>query len=385
MIEIEKPEINMPNIELKVDKVNTNGKNNLDINRESNNMNLDVDIPKITNNIDMNNIDINNNARINLNMKSPKKNKVSNHCFTLKELFGQDINDKIDELNIINQEFSRRNNTLYISRENDKINYFQTDDISIKGPNIKSPVINANINQDLKNQKINLENKSEISVPSLPINKNKSSESELVNNINNNFEVKINLTKEELNNIPKGINSHITLKELFSKDINDEINLIILKNKRFSIDNNNNNINSIDISDYERSNCDENIEGNIIPTNIDIKYKSITNSNNINNISPSKIKTNNPFIKQEDQDQEEKKEENPFDDDDDFILPGEEDIKSLNMNVKIYNDNKINSNMKHDNKDETKENKEKAEKKENKENNGDGDFDFDLGDLDDLI
>ena len=55
------------------------------------------------------------------------------------------------------------------------------------------------------------------------------------------------------------------------------------------------------------------------------------------------------------------------------------------MNVKIYNDNKISNNMKNDNKDEAKENKEKTEKKENKEINGDGDLDFDLGDLDDLI
>ena len=378
MIEIEKPEINMTNIKLKGD---VNGKNNLDINSESNNMNLDIDIPKLSSNIDMNNFDINNNAKIDLNMKLPKKTKISNYCVTLKELFDQDVNDKIDELNIINQDFSRRNNTLYISGENDKINYFPTDDISIKGPNIKSPVINANINQDLKNQKINLENKSEISVPSLPINKNKSSESETVNNINNNYEIKINLTKEEINSIPKGINSHITLKELFSKDINDDIKLIILKKKGFDIDSD---INGIDISDYERSNCDENIEGNIIPTNIDIKYKSITNSNDINNISPSKIKTNNKIIKQEEA-QEEKKEENPFEDDDDFILPGEEDIKSLNMNVKMYNDNKINNNMKNENKDEAKENKEKIEKKENKEINGDGDLDFDLGDYDDLI
>ena len=324
-------------------------------------------------------------------MKLPEKNNDSKYCVTLKELFGQDVDENIcDSLKIVNQEFTRRNNTLYISGENDKINFFPTDDISIKGPNIKQPTFNTNMNLEINNPQLNIENKSEISVPSLNLNKKKSSESEIGHNDQNNFEIKIQLEKDEINNIPKEINSHITLKELFSKDINDEINLILIK-KDFYNDNNNDIKESSD--DYDRSNIDENIEGNIIPVNIDIKYKAITNSNDINNISPSKNKNQGTLnailpknlIKSENEYQEEeKKEEIQAEEDDDLIFPGEEDIKSLNMNMEIYNNNKINHNTKNENKDNINEPKEKKEEKEEKENYDDEDFNFEL-DSQDLI
>ena len=37
----------------------------------------------------------------------------------------------------------RRNNTLYISGQKDPINYYPTDDISIKGPNLNSNLNNV--------------------------------------------------------------------------------------------------------------------------------------------------------------------------------------------------------------------------------------------------
>ena len=382
-IKIKKPEINIPNIVLRGEKVNLNGKNNLEIN---NDLNIGIDIPKITSNIDINSPNLNNNEKIIFETNLPAKNKKKKLCMTLKDLFGQDVDENnFDDINIINPAFTRRNNTLYISGEKDKINYFPTDDISIKGPNIKPPSLEINVNPELNMPKINIEKNSEISGPNISLNKNKSSESEIVHNIPNNFDIKIKLPKAEINNAPQNLKN----------DINNNFNL--------------------EVSDFDRSNCDENIGGNIIPVNIDIKYKAITNSNDINNISPSKIKNKDSLTKfnelitlrelfnqdvnqkvyftnthidylksqkieekeedREEDKEEEKKEENlEQNEEDDFIFPEKEDIMSLNSISQRLNNNNNNMN--------NNENNDKVEqKKEKKEDDDDEYFDFDDVDL----
>jgi hypothetical protein len=233
--------------------------------------------------------------------------------------------------------------------------------------------------------KINIEKNSEISGPNISLNKNKSSESEIVHNIPNNFDIKIKLPKAEINNAPQNLKN----------DINNNFNL--------------------EVSDFDRSNCDENIGGNIIPVNIDLKYKAITNSNDINNISPSKIKNKDSLTKfnelitlrelfnqdvnqkvyftnthidylksqkieekeedREEDKEEEKKEENlEQNEEDDFIFPEKEDIMSLNSISQRLNNNNNNMN--------NNENNDKVEqKKEKKEDDDDEYFDFDDVDL----
>ena len=344
-IENKDPEIDMPNISLKGVKTNLSSRNKIKFNDKMDNLDIpDVNINK---------------GGINLKVNSPEKNKINNlnKNLTLKELFSEDIdNDDYLDLNVINPVLIKHNNTLYISGEKDKIKVYPTDSISIKGPK----------NRNLLNK---FDNKSEIS--NEVSFKNNTSESDIKHNIPNNFDNKIKLPEREKNPIKSDI---ITLKELFSGDINDNINLKLFK-KNIHLDLNDN-------EEYylEPSNCDENVGENIIPINIDVKYSMPTYSNNINNISHSKkenasnkfnkcitlkelfnLDVNAPFNvtnthvdfdkenKNLKQDEEEPKEEDVFN------LPDEDDIKSLNS---------ITSGLKKKNKD-----KEKDKQKEKEGNN----------------
>ena len=373
-IDIKGPEINMPNMKFQVlnNNLNLKNKNNYD---EIKN----VDIPNI--NVDMNAPD-KNKKEIDLKVKFPEKKVYLPHSPTLRDLFGQNIDENnYHELNIAKRDLIIRNNTLYISGKNDKINYFPTDDISIKGPNVKYPSKNPKMNFELNKPDINSENKSEISFPDISNkdNKDKSLDSEIKHNIPNNFDSKIKLPEKEkhnidINDIDINNNKGITLKDIYSKDINDKVELTLLK-KNIYKDNKDNK----EEDELEPYNVDENIQGDIIPINIDIKYKTATNDNDINIISPSKkdktsekyhrtitlrelfnMDVNAPFNftnthvdydkEKKEKENEIKKEEKNFEpnDDDDFLLPDEDDIKSLNSITKGLQ-NKNNKNDKNDN------------------------------------
>ena len=348
-----KKDKNVPNITLKGLKTNlrSNKKNEEDKIEEA----------------DIRDININNketNLKINLH-ESNNKNELKKNI-TLKQLFDKDIDyDDYYELNVVNQVLLPRNNTLYISGNLKDLKVFPTDDISIKGPNIRQPFL---FNKDIKS------NKSEISNQNKSIN-NVTSESDIRHNIPNNFDYKIKISESEKNSLNK--NDIITLKELCSKNVNDNIKLTILHK---NIDNNYN----LDDFNYNSSNCDENIQGDIIPINIDIKYSSPTKSNNIINISPSKKKessnkfnraitlkdlfnmgVNAPFnltnthidYTKENKIVDEKEENN--EEEFEFELPGENDIKSLNsithrlnnINNKVKNDEEKDVHVKNDNND----------------------------------
>ena len=318
-IENKSPEIDVPNITLKGIKTNLSSRNKIKFNDKKDNL----DIPDI--NINKGGIDL----KVNL----PEKNRVDElkKNLTLKDLFSEEIdNDDYFDLNVVNPVLIPHNNTLYISGEKDKIKVYPADSLSIKGPNKKN----------LLNK---FDNKSEISDNFS--NQSQIVESDIKHNIPNDFDNKIKLGREQA----KIKSEIITLKELFSGDINDDINLKLLKkNPHFDA-------NTKEEYNFEPSNCDENVGENIIPINIDVKYSMPTYSNNINNISPSKkenasnkfqkritlkelfnMDVNAPFnlinthvdyekgnmnLKQ---DEEEPKEE------DDFNFPSEDDIKSLN-------------------------------------------------------
>jgi hypothetical protein len=275
---------------------------------------------------------------------------------TLKDIFNQNIDDNI-EVNLKRLDLIRRNNTLYISGQKDPINYYPTDDISIKGPNLNS---NLKYSKKVENNKI--DNKSEISIPNANI-QNKSSESEIIHNIPNNFSTKIKLPIDK-ENIIINLDKSITLKELFSEDINDEIKLkLIYKNQ---------NLNNIykGGNDIESVNYNENIQDEIMPKNIDIKYEIPTNSCDIKNISPSKLKEkqinfnksitlrelfnmniNAPvsFSNTQIDYNETKKEEEKNINDDDFEFPSEDEIKDLNSITSGLNKKKIYRNIDNNN------------------------------------
>ena len=364
-IELKGPEINMPNVKFQ------GVKNNVSINNSNNfDENINVDIPKI--NVDVTDPNVSK-KEIDLKVKFPGKKVNLPQTMTLRDLFGQNVDENnFYDLNIEKQDLILRNNTLYISGENDKINYYPTDDISIKGPNMKYPSKNGKINFELNQPKINIELE----------NKEKSIDSEIIHNIPNNFESKIKLPEKEENNININANinnnKNITLKEIYSKDINGKVNLTLLKK---NIDNDNK-----EEDEFEPYNVDENIQGDIIPINIDIKYKTTTNSNDIHIISPSKkdktpekyhktvtlkelfnMDVNAPFnftnthVDYDKEKKEEKNEEinNELNSDDDFLLPGEDDIRSLNSITKgLQNkNNNINSRNNDNNKPKEEENK----------------------------
>ena len=387
-IDIKGPEINMPNVKFQGVKknisINMDNKNNFD-------ENIKVDIPKI--NVDVSGPDFHKKEN-DLKIKYPGKKANLSQTLTLRDLFEQNVDENnYYDLNIEKQDLILRNNTLYISGENDKINYYPTDDISIKGPNMKYPSKNAKINFELNQPNINIDLE----------NKEKSMDSEIIHNIPNNFESKKKLTDKEKNNININANinnnKNITLKEIYSKDINDKVNLTLLKK---NIDND-----KKEEDEFEPYNVDENIQGDIIPINIDIKYKTTTNSNDIHIISPSKkdktpekyhkavtlkelfnMDVNAPFnftnthIDYDKEKEEEKKEEkkdekkeevnNELNSDDDFLLPGEDDIRSLNSITKGLQNKNNNKNSKNNNNKPKEENK-----KDDKENS--------LDDIDDLI
>ena len=348
-IDIKDNEINIPNIELKGIKTNLRAKNEKKINND-----INMDEPKIK--IELNQKNINNEIK-EINAKLPiSTNTDLKTILTLKDIFNQNIDDNI-ELNLKRLDLIRRNNTLYISGQKDPINYYPTDDISIKGPNLNS---NLKYSKKVENNKI--DNKSEISIPNANI-QNKSSESEIIHNIPNNFSTKIKLPIDK-ENIIINLDKSITLKELFSEDINDEIKLkLIYKNQ---------NLNNIykGGNDIESVNYNENIQDEIMPKNIDIKYEIPTNSCDIKNISPSKQKENQinfnksitlrelfnmninapvSFSNTQIDYNEIKIEEEKNINDDDFEFPSEDEIKDLNSITSGLNKKKIYRNIDNNN------------------------------------
>jgi hypothetical protein len=318
------------------------------------NNDINIDEPKIK--IELNQKNINNEIK-EINAKLPiSTNTDLKTILTLKDICHQNIDDNI-ELNLKRLDLIRRNNTLYISGQKDPINYYPTDDISIKGPNLNS---NLKYSKKVENNKI--DNKSEISIPNANI-QNKSSESEIIHNIPNNFSTKIKLPIDK-ENIIINLDKSITLKELFSEDINDEIKLkLIYKNQ---------NLNNIykGGNDIESVNYNENIQDEIMPKNIDIKYEIPTNSCDIKNISPSKLKEkqinfnksitlrelfnmniNAPvsFSNTQIDYNETKKEEEKNINDDDFEFPSEDEIKDLNSITSGLNKKKIYRNIDNNN------------------------------------
>ena len=348
-IDIKDNEINIPNIELKGIKTNLRAKNEKKINND-----INKDEPKIK--IELNQQNINNEIK-EINAKLPMSTNTDlKPILTLKDIFNQNIDDNI-ELNLKRLDLIRRNNTLYISGQKDPINYYPTDDISIKGPNLNS---NFKYSKKVENNKI--DNKSEISIPNANI-QNKSSESEIIHNIPNNFSTKIKLPIDK-ENIIINLDKSITLKELFSEDINDEIKLkLIYKNQ---------NLNNIykGGNDIESVNYNENIQDEIMPKNIDIKYEIPTNSCDIKNISPSKLKENQinfnksitlrelfnmninapvSFSNTQIDYNEIKIEEEKNINDDDFEFPSEDEIKDLNSITSGLNKKKIYRNIDNNN------------------------------------
>ena len=348
-IDIKGNEINIPNIELKGIKTNLRAKNEKKINND-----INIDEPKIK--IELNQKNINNEIK-EINAKLPMSTNTDlKPILTLKDIFNQNIDDNI-ELNLKRLDLIRRNNTLYISGQKDPINYYPTDDISIKGPNLNS---NLKYSKKVENNKI--DNKSEISIPNANI-QNKSSESEIIHNIPNNFSTKIKLPIDK-ENIIINLDKSITLKELFSEDINDEIKLkLIYKNQ---------NLNNIykGGNDIESVNYNENIQDEIMPKNIDIKYEIPTNSCDIKNISPSKLKENQinfnksitlrelfnmninapvSFSNTQIDYNEIKIEEEKNINDDDFEFPSEDEIKDLNSITSGLNKKKIYRNIDNNN------------------------------------
>ena len=123
-IDIKGNEINIPNIELKGIKTNLRAKNEKKINND-----INIDEPKIK--IELNQKNINNENK-EINAKLPMSTNTDlKPILTLKDIFNQNIDDNI-ELNLKRLDLIRRNNTLYISGQKDPINYYPTDDISIK-------------------------------------------------------------------------------------------------------------------------------------------------------------------------------------------------------------------------------------------------------------
>ena len=247
-IDIKAPDVDIPNIKLKGVKTDLNIRNK-EILNDNNNKN-DIDIPNI------NPI----NEEIDLNVDLPKKNKNTGikRNSTLKELFGDDVdNENYLDLYVINPVLLPHNNTLYISGNKDKIKLYPTDDVSIKGPKNKHQLNQFN------NNKKDLPKK-------LTSFSNNSSEMEIKHNIPYNFDKKIKLPGRE--NDSKDVDSNIAL------NINPNLNID----------------NKIE-SNLESLNCDENIKEDIVPINIDINYKMITNNNDkeVNNPSKQKESANN--------------------------------------------------------------------------------------------
>ena len=238
-IDFKEPEIEIPNIKLKGKKNNLNMK--IDENVDNND---DIDVPDI--NIKK--------EEINLKVDLPKKdkNKEIKKNLTLKELFGDDVdNDNYLDLNVVNPVLAPRNNTLYISGNKDDIKLYPSDDVSIKGPNIGQQLYQLNNKKELPKK--------------LPSYSNISSGSEIKHNIPYNFDKKIKLSEKEI-------------------DLRQEVaNNVLNKNPSLNLEN------KVE-SNLESLNYDENIKEDIVPINIDINYKMITNNNDTSNKSPSKQK-----------------------------------------------------------------------------------------------
>ena len=247
-IDIKAPEVDIPNIKLKGVKTDLNIRNK-EILNDNNNKN-DIDIPNIN--------PINEEIDLNVDLSKKNKNTGIKRDSTLKELFGDDVdNENYLDLYVINPVLLPHNNTLYISGNKDKIKLYPTDDVSIKGPKNKHQLNQFN------NNKKDLPKK-------LTSFSNNSSEMEIKHNIPYNFDKKIKLPGRE--NDSKDVDSNIAL------NINPNLNID----------------NKIE-SNLESLNCDENIKEDIVPINIDINYKMITNNNDkeINNLSKQKDNANN--------------------------------------------------------------------------------------------
>ena len=358
-----------------------------------------------------NNININKpELKVGLNIPDIKLSQDNefNPNKTLKEIFNEDLDDNYN-LNILKHDLTSFD-----------YNHVENEDI----PNNKNKGLPKNSYIDIgisniPNHQINIkeannENNSEISFPSGVVSiKNKISEDDIKHNIPNNFDSKIKfpgktsfLKNLSINSvISKNWNRNITLRDLFSKDINEEVDINLLRIDPCQL-------NSLNLDnfkegfDLEPQNYDERIEGDIIPINIDIKYKqherNIDSTNKNINIQNSNMNYNRritlrelvnmnvdePFYlsnihidykKNDNENKNEIKKENLNEEEnfgDEFDLPKGDEVKSLNS---------ITSGFKNKNNEkifEPAKNEEAQENYRKEENNNDNNNDsFDLIDL----
>ena len=252
--DINGPNINIPQVNLRGKKPELNVSGNIP------GLNISVKKPNIDGSI----------PGIDINMNKP--DIEFNPSKTLKEICDKDINDKII-LNVINQNLWEVNNYNISGIIDGKLS---TGSIDITGPNINLPQFDINGNNKTYNININTRYKE-----NLKSNYNKNS---IDTNLRGKFKsLNINDNKSSINSNYK-YNPKITLRELFGRDINENV---LLTSRKVDL-NNNDDVFEGYIPSY-LSNCrpninfEENSEGlngiDFSVPNINLNpYNTITNS-----------------------------------------------------------------------------------------------------------
>ena len=311
--EFPKDKINIegPNIKIPNNFLNINNQQNIDIDGDIKGMNfknpnkkINLKAPKGDANINMGGI------KVGANIKNPDEIPI-----TLKDLFNKEIDDDIF-LKIIKPDLWGNDNFSTSGVINGNLDFeFPKDNINLKKPNISSPNYSLDGNINIKKPKIEAKLKGDLSqsIPSLEINQPdanvKVSENVKKPELNKpNLNANLPVIKFDINDKNKDEKLVTTLKEIFDKDIDENINLKVINphlwGNDIEKDNNNSKLPTSNINmsgpkfdvpdiDIEKRNIKADINWNIPDFKLDVNKPEL---NNNLNISGKKSSSNIPEI-----------------------------------------------------------------------------------------